>query len=987
MNKLKFSLTVSTVACLVILAGGIVSAQQTDGPNYQEATKSQGADTVTISGPKEANVNQPYEITIQGATSADNRSWHFLENGKLIDSETCSRGQQVTKTYSFTQTTPGDYTYVFSFRGLKGAHAWPEHTTVFITVKVGRPTIPVPTVITTTLVIQPFNYVRLGIPQDIEIKLKTFDGQNTSRAITVEVALKIQPDNQQSGQAEIKPVKITLTISSGKNESKPVKITIKGTQLSSEANDVALVASVTKASNTVVEPAETTRPFTVIHFDLAINRLKDAKENWGVSNKWQPLSEMEEEDLDKKREFFGGLVGLNGDDDDQNYNLDRDDTSFGNKENDAVPLDVSVTFPVESPVRLKLTNESDKIRVWRERDKALVLGRGAVSQELLLRDLSNTQPVAERFLVEGVDFSQVKNDITLILEIGGGPGGTGTGPLFADTVKLTVVGVEVRIKPTASDPSAGFIGLISASGKPAEMDKLVYVSQHPRVYAHVYTAGLLLQGTDDDVDLEIYSYDTSWKITNQQPQGTIEEYNAVSDDNELEPDRTNAGHYWNKLNDGGIWAVDDKKIEYDEKGGDESESVISVAGGEIVVRYWQDLPPWTGLRPPGWMMIPVSMDIVNPATERIDANNVAHIDTPAVAPGYNGNEFTYSVASPGVLTIPVRIQITPDTAEVRALFQDQIRVRVSAIDDSHSNPAGGNVRFVWNNPFAGEPTAGNAVYNATSQLWEATATFTGLPLNNTDFGRKNVMAVAEGTSLKCSDLTRCEVFFPRDAANHPGGVATDPNWFYYWGQVYVNTNVQYVAAADTGRTPAMTNWTYNAIPSKTRIEIGSGHPSKYKSYGIGEEASGIDRYVMTVIHEEKHVVQITAADALLPTSGTDSFRFGWSWNQARHNHWTKGPDGQWGVAGVDDDGNGIVDDAAAVPSFEPGNGDDVSLDNATWPWWPNTWPLPGGVYGTIHPIEGEAVKVADDAMNENDYAPQDWGVPGKNHKTANKWDD
>ena len=45
------------------------------------------------------------------------------------------------------------------------------------------------------------------------------------------------------------------------------------------------------------------------------------------------------------------------------------------------------------------------------------------------------------------------------------------------------------------------------------------------------------------------------------------------------------------------------------------------------------------------------------------------------------------------------------------------------------------------------------------------------------------------------------------------------------------------------------------------------------------------------------------------------------------------------------------------------------------------------VYATIHPIEGEAVKAADDAMNENDYAPQDWGDPGKSHKTVNKWDD
>ncbi len=36
---------------------------------------------------------------------------------------------------------------------------------------------------------------------------------------------------------------------------------------------------------------------------------------------------------------------------------------------------------------------------------------------------------------------------------------------------------------------------------------------------------------------------------------------------------------------------------------------------------------------------------------------------------------------------------------------------------------------------------------------------------------------------------------------------------------------------------------------------------------------------------------------------------------------------------------------------------------------------------------GDAVKAADDAMDENDYARQDWGDPGKNHKTVNEWAD
>ena len=288
----------------------------------------------------------------------------------------------------------------------------------------------------------------------------------------------------------------------------------------------------------------------------------------------------------------------------------------------------------------------------------------------------------------------------------------------------------------------------------------------------------------------------------------------------------------------------------------------------------------------------------------------------------------------------------------------------------------GSSTMAWNaaNP-NGKPTVGG-------DNLLATVTFTGLPANNSAFGTKKAAVYFDGIKLDENDY---EVFFPRNAANNPGGTA--PNWFYYWGQVYVNANVHYVAAAGAGRTPAMTDWMYTSVPSKTLIEIGNVHPSKFRSYGIGEEASGIDRYIMTVIHEERHVAQINAADALLPTAGADSFRFGWSWNQSLHNHWTKGPDGQWGIAGVDDDGSGTVDDAAIAPPFEPGYGDDISLDNTTWVWWPNSWVLPTGVYASIHPIEGDAVKAADDAMNDNDYAIHDWGDPGKNHNTVNKWDD
>lgn len=69
------------------------------------------------------------------------------------------------------------------------------------------------------------------------------------------------------------------------------------------------------------------------------------------------------------------------------------------------------------------------------------------------------------------------------------------------------------------------------------------------------------------------------------------------------------------------------------------------------------------------------------------------------------------------------------------------------------------------------------------------------------------------------------------------------------------------------------------------------------------------------------------------------------------NHWAKGPDGEWGIPGIDDDGNQILDDAATSPPFEPGNGDDINLSELdigiewmdTGNTWPDAWPRPSPV--------------------------------------------
>lgn len=337
--------------------------------------------------------------------------------------------------------------------------------------------------------------------------------------------------------------------------------------------------------------------------------------------------------------------------------------------------------------------------------------------------------------------------------------------------------------------------------------------------------------------------------------------------------------------------------------------------------------------------------------------------------GDGQNEFTYSAANPGVLNMNLKALVEP--SGVASNLYGKTRFTVDAI---------GSSILSWDdqNP-NGLPTInGNHLI--------ATVSFTNLPVNNTDFGEKKAALYFDGTKYNESTY---EVFFPRDATNHLGGQSGSPNWFHYWKQVANNSSL--IHAGDSGgpkmaEVKGMSQWSYMLAPDKINIFVYNQVVSAGRPYGVGEYLSGIDMFVGTVIHENQHVIQIQNADALLTTSGSDSFRHGWSWNQSVHNHWEKGVDAEWGTAGVDDDGNGITDDANPFPPFEPGNGDDVTMDHAIYVWWPSLWtlPVPNNV---SHPIESDAVNATDNALDEDDYSTYDWGSPGKQHQTLQKWND
>ena len=61
-----------------------------------------------------------------------------------------------------------------------------------------------------------------------------------------------------------------------------------------------------------------------------------------------------------------------------------------------------------------------------------------------------------------------------------------------------------------------------------------------------------------------------------------------------------------------------------------------------------------------------------------------------------------------------------------------------------------------------------------------TATYRGLPERNALFGRQRLTARFGGAGCGAERSVDVQIFFPRDAANNPGG--TEPNWFYYWKQ-------------------------------------------------------------------------------------------------------------------------------------------------------------------------------------------------------------
>lgn len=138
---------------------------------------------------------------------------------------------------------------------------------------------------------------------------------------------------------------------------------------------------------------------------------------------------------------------------------------------------------------------------------------------------------------------------------------------------------------------------------------------------------------------------------------------------------------------------------------------------------------------------------------------------PGSAPDDSGrgqNEYTFSEASVGTLTVQFEASVSgvSDPSTIRHLVSFSIDNIGTAPEWASGNP--------------------NGVSSASRGLLTAEAVFTGLPYDNASFGKKTARMYYRGNLV---EETEIEVFFPKDASNHPGtGRGTTPNWFYYWKQ-------------------------------------------------------------------------------------------------------------------------------------------------------------------------------------------------------------
>jgi hypothetical protein len=232
---------------------------------------------------------------------------------------------------------------------------------------------------------------------------------------------------------------------------------------------------------------------------------------------------------------------------------------------------------------------------------------------------------------------------------------------------------------------------------------------------------------------------------------------------------------------------------------------------------------------------------------------------------------------------------------------------------------------------------------------EATVTFSALPVNNSDFGKKKAAIYYDGNKQDENDY---EVFFPKAGKNHPGiGSGATPNWFFYWLQT-----VDPLGPAPTFKYGSSSFFT----PGTTEITLSDGDVGSYSApYGTQNPLCGIDNFAWTVIHESQHYKD---------------------WVDLWSNNYTDWFNNHKGNSGANND-----KDADCIPNKT----EDVNLNGSYDAGDLYDW----NVYNT--PTAGRPSSILNDFEDWNcqrhmsaagDHA-KDWSNPGMQHNTKDKYDD
>lgn len=151
-----------------------------------------------------------------------------------------------------------------------------------------------------------------------------------------------------------------------------------------------------------------------------------------------------------------------------------------------------------------------------------------------------------------------------------------------------------------------------------------------------------------------------------------------------------------------------------------------------------------------------------PLSVPADANNI-------------GNEFTFTAADPGRVTVRCEANVEPLLDEVKDHVDPIIKWEIESV--STFLGIGG---WSWTDSWGLLGGAGQG-HGIDTPL---EATETDLPSSNDDFGVKAVdLSLKVDGTLYVAASRDIEVFFTGDAAtNHPGGEDTDTNWYHYWSE-------------------------------------------------------------------------------------------------------------------------------------------------------------------------------------------------------------